>query len=232
MMKTRAENGEEMKSHPGQLLVMAKDPQPGQVKTRLIPAIGENGACLLYEAMLKDVMGTMSLGPWQLTLAFTPKEAKPRFRHLAPDGVHLICQEGPTLGQRMIHAFDQLLGTGDPVVMRNSDSPDLPLTRVEEAFEALEQNNTDVVFGPDLGGGYYLVGMKKPHPEIFQLTMSTSNNLKNTRGRCEELGLRITVLQPHGDIDTPDDLSRLFADEAGTRDRCPRTWKAGKELGL
>ena len=213
-----------------QLVIMAKQPAPGLVKTRLIPALGAHGATRLYEAMLLDVVhGMTNANLGTVTVAVHPAPAMTDMRRLFRDVPHMA-QEGGSLGERMVSVFDHLLASGPAVVMRNSDSPDLPAARVIETFDALESGSVDVVFGPDLGGGYYLVGLTRPWPGMFNLPMSTGSNLETTLDWCRREGLRTRILGEHADIDTPDDLRRFAAQ--GCHDLCPNTIRVLRELGV
>jgi rSAM/selenodomain-associated transferase 1 len=219
-------------SNLGRLVVMAKNPRPGEVKTRLIPALGDEGACTLYRAMLEDVVVSMAAGPWSTYVAVAPPEAKDELRSFFPSKVNVIPQTGNDLTERMIGVFDHLLEQQEPVVMRNSDSPDLPNALVQSAFDSLAQDQVDVVFGPDCGGGYYLVGLKEPCPDLFRTAMSTSDNFERTLERCQALSLRVAVLPPHADIDMPDDLTDLVARSAEIAFTCPQTHRALRSLKL
>lgn len=215
----------------GQLVVMAKNPNPGLVKTRLIPALGAAGACTLYRAMLKDVVDTMVQGPWSTTVAVSPASAVDELKSILGTNISVIPQIGDNLTDRMIHTFAVLFESQGPVVMRNSDSPDLPLSTIETAFHSLTQEDTDVVLGPDCGGGYYLVGLKTPCPDLFRLAMSTNDNFQQTLERCESLGLKVAKLAPHADIDEPSDLKGLCQILEATVDLCPNTQRALVDLG-
>ena len=116
--------------------------------------------------------------------------------------------------------FDHLFGLGyRSVVMRNSDSPHLPPRRLREAFEALESAPGSIVLGPDLDGGYYLVGLDTLPRGVFPRTMSTASVFEQTRDGAAARGLRVHVLPEFLDVDTPDDLAALrieFLDRADT----------------
>jgi rSAM/selenodomain-associated transferase 1 len=210
------------------LIVMAKDPRPGLAKTRLIPSIGAAAAAGLYRAFLQDVLDTSALVRAERRIYAHPPESLARVEELGLGRYRVRPQVGPTLSERMVAAFGECFAEGaDAVVMRNSDSPTLPAAVVTEAFERLEKG-ADLVLGPDLGGGYYLVGLRKPCPDLFRgFAMSTSSVLDETLRRARGKGLAATTLVRWLDIDTGDDLVALMEQIAAgsgvERADCPRT---------
>jgi len=210
------------------LIVMAKDPRPGLAKTRLIPAIGATAAAGLYRAFLRDVLDTSALVRAERWVCAYPPESVARVAELAEGRFQVRPQVGPTLSERMVAAFaDGFAAGAEAVVMRNSDSPTLPAVVVAEAFDRLERG-ADVVLGPDLGGGYYLAGLRAPRPELFRgFAMSTSSVLDETLRRARDAGLATATLRRWLDIDTGQDLAALqrqLADGADPeRADCPRT---------
>ncbi len=210
------------------LIVMAKDPRPGLAKTRLIPAIGATAAAGLYRAFLRDVLDTSALVRAERLVYAHPSESVARVAELAEGRFRVRPQVGPTLSERMVAAFADCFAAGaEAVVMRNSDSPTLPASVVGEAFERLEQGG-DVVLGPDLGGGYYLVGLRAPRPELFRgFAMSTTSVLEETLRRAREARRAAATLRRWLDIDTGEDLAELQRQlaDGGDPERadCPRT---------
>ena len=207
------------------VVVMAKNPTPGTVKTRLVPTLTAVEAATLYAAFLRDVVDESVARDWESIVAHHPPEATDFLRDLVPPADRLLSQRGDDLAARMINVFDDLLSTHDAVVMRGSDSPTLPRRILHDAFERLATEDVDVVLGPDHGGGYYLVGLKQPAPDLFRLEMSTHSNYERTVARAQELGLRIAELERWSDVDTPDDLAALTR-RIGDKDAmapCPRT---------
>jgi hypothetical protein len=193
------------------VIVMAKEPRPGLVKTRLVPALSPGQAAVLYRAFLLDVLETTSGAPRaDLFLFVHPESALDWFRAQAGPRWNVVPQVGSLLSERMIAAFDALFRRGyGVVVMRNSDSPTLPLSALASALDALEAGR-DVALGPDLGGGYYLVGLRRPRPELFRgVAMSTSSVIDETRRRAREQGLLLHEAPRWLDVDTPEDLARL-----------------------
>ena len=193
------------------VIVMAKEPRPGLVKTRLAPALSAGQSAALYRAFLLDVLETTRGVPRADLFCFVhPASAVGWFREQAGARYQVVPQVGALLSERMIAAFDELFRRGyGAVVMRNSDSPTVPASAVAAALDALEAGR-DVALGPDLGGGYYLVGMRRLHPELFRgVAMSTTSVIDETMRRARTLGLTIHAAPRWLDIDTPDDLELL-----------------------
>jgi rSAM/selenodomain-associated transferase 1 len=207
----------------GSLVVFAKRPAAGQVKTRLCPPFDRDQAASFYAAMLADVLETSArvasaLG-LEAVLALHPPEAAVD----APTGWRAEPQRGPDLGTRMEHALAHEHTTGHtPVLLRGSDSPTLGERTLAAALEAL--THRDLVICPDRDGGYNLVATRRPAPGLFTHPMSTGTELQDTLARAEHAGLSATLLDPGFDIDTAEDL-HLLADarKRGETTDCPRT---------
>jgi len=199
------------------LIIFAKEPSPGRVKTRLSPPLSPEEAAQLYHSFLQDILEEMARVPEMgLALAFSPLGAQVFFRGLAPSGTDLFPQEGADLGERMARAFGRGFAAGfSPVVLRGSDVPDLPAAMVSEAREALATGQAQVVLGPCPDGGYYLAGLSEPQPALFRgPAWSSSTVLTDTLSLARQLGLRVHLLPPWPDIDTYDDL-RTFLHRPG-----------------
>jgi uncharacterized protein len=195
------------------LIIFAKEPTPGQVKTRLCPPLSPQAAARLYGQFLEDVLEEMAGLPHiTVALAYTPDAARPFFQNLAPPDLHLVAQAGDDLGERLQQAFAWGFAQGaDTVLIRNSDSPDLPGLLVLEAQEALERDRAQVVLGPCPDGGYYLVGLKTPQPQLFQgINWSGPAVLAETLALAGRRGLTVHLLPPWLDIDTFADLQTFI----------------------
>lgn len=211
----------------GILVVFAKRPEPGGVKTRLCPPFTPGQAAELYACMLDDVLESSSGDAAQLGLALGlavhPPDAVEALAARAPQGTWSFAQRGADLGERMAAAVEDAHAAGfAPVLLRGSDSPTLGLDALRAAVEALSR--ADGVIGPDRDGGYNLIGLRRPVPGLFAHAMSTGRVLEDTRARACAKGLAVELL-PHGfDIDTAGDLALLaHARRAGEASRCPRT---------
>jgi uncharacterized protein len=199
------------------LIIFAKEPRPGLVKTRLRPLLSPEAAAQLYHSFLEDIMAEMARLPkMRLAVAYTPPGARGFFQNLAPAGTDLFPQEGADLGERMAQAFARGFAAGfGPIALRGGDLPDLPAAVVAEACGVLGAGPDQVVLGPSPDGGYYLVGLSEPQPRLFRGPVWSSRTvLTDTLNLARELGLKVHLLPPWRDIDTGDDL-RAFLHRAG-----------------
>jgi uncharacterized protein len=193
------------------LIVFAREPVPDTVKTRLARDLGAPAATALYAAMLADVLErTASLVDVRV-LVFWAQEGDVLPRYPAFPRLEMFRQNGTTLGERMASAFTTAFANGiRTCCIIGSDSPDLPVEYIRQAFCALEQDQADVVFGPAGDGGYYLLGMRRVWARLFEdMPWSTPQVLAVSRARACELRLRTSLLPTWYDIDTIDDLQRL-----------------------
>lgn len=195
------------------LAIFAKQPVAGRVKTRMCPPLSPSDAAELYRRMLADTLARVtSLREVEILLFFDPSGGtEDYFRGKWPD-VTLFPQEGDGLGARLENAFRRVFSAGFTVAAAmGTDSPDLPLSRVEEAFRYLEQGTADVVFGPTTDGGYYLVAMGRLHPELFRsIPWSTGQVLAESLARAEAASLLTSLLPRWEDVDTIRELRRFL----------------------
>jgi rSAM/selenodomain-associated transferase 1 len=214
------------------LIVVAKEPVPGQTKTRLSPPLSAESAAAFYRCLLLDSLALMArLELADHTIAYTPASAHGYFARLSPNGFSLVEQVGANLGERLANALNQHFDQGyRQVVIMNSDGPTLPLAYLEEAFSALDR--ADVTLGPGHDGGYYLIGMKWPHRELFEgIDWSTERVISQTLAVCRRLGLTDHQLPEWYDVDVADDLERLRRDLEVEPQLAPHTWSFLQELG-
>ncbi len=203
--------------------IMAKAPRAGEVKTRLCPPLSAEEAAELSRCFLVDTLAKVNLlGAATPVLSYTPDEARDFFQALAP-GFLLLPQRGVDLGARMAHCFAQLFHRGyTDVLLMGSDLPTLPQDVLWQALDLMAQPQTDVVLGPSEDGGYYLIGLRTLHRELFEaMTWSTSRVLAETVERAETKGLQVAYLPDWFDVDTPEDLERLHAALRQNRDSVP-----------
>jgi rSAM/selenodomain-associated transferase 1 len=186
---------------------MAKYPEPGGVKTRLARVIGPEVACRLYRAFLRDLAARLAALPCAVSWAYWPP-ASP-FPAMLP-GARCRPQRGENLGERMATALaEEFLAATGPVLMIGVDAPHLPAAVLGEAAAALT-GGADVVLGPALDGGYYLIGLRAPRPALFQgIPWSTPGVMQATLAAVHRLGLRPHLLPPSFDVDEPADLECL-----------------------
>jgi rSAM/selenodomain-associated transferase 1 len=207
------------------LIVVAKEPVPGQTKTRLCPPFTLEGAAELYRCLLLDTLALMQqLKTADHTVAYTPTSARGYFAHLLPNGFRLVPQEGADLGMRLANTLGHHFDLGyRRVVIMNSDGPTLPMTYLEAAFSGLER--ADVVLGIGHDGGYYLIGMKRLYPELFQgIEWSTERVIPQTLAICRRLELVVLPLPEWYDVDIETDLDRLRRDLVREPASAPCTW--------
>lgn len=211
----------------GALVVFARQPVPGRVKTRLCPPFSAEQAAALYRAMLADVLeasaGFASRLGLELLLAVTPGSACAELARMAPASYQVVPQRGASLAERMTWAVSEQAAAGhDRILLRGSDSPVLDGESVAQAFTALEE--VELVLCPDRDGGYNLVGLRAPAPGLFDHPMSTERVLDDTLACAARLGLRTRVQPARFDVDRAEDLALLAAARAaGAGALCPRT---------
>lgn len=220
------------------LALFVRAPTPGQVKTRLAPALTPEGAAALYRCFLLDTVALAMRGrSWETIIFYTPEEARQVLRDMVKEPLELVPQSRGDLGERMGQAFQELFARGHRLaVVIGGDLPTLPLGRLRAAFSALEQR--PVVLGPSLDGGYYLIGLQAPQPELFEgVAWGTSKVLEQTVDRLNRLGLEVECLEPWYDVDTADDLHFLVSHlrllmASGSRELPQHTVDCLRQLGL
>ncbi len=203
-----------MRFPDARVLIFAKAPIPGQVKTRLISRLGEEGAARVYTGLLRRIVaerGGAGLCPVQCWCA--PDTRHRLFRELAArHGVGLQRQSGSDLGARMFHAASVALGDSDRVILVGADCPGLGVDYLGLALDGLE-GDVDAVLGPAEDGGYVLLGLKRVAVRLFEdMPWGTGEVLAATRHRLRELGWRWRELPALWDVDRPQDLERLNQD--------------------
>ena len=190
------------------LLFFIKNPKRGQVKTRLASAIGDEAAVRLYKRFLLEMLSTLNKGTFIFYLCVYPVDALEDIKTWLSEDYLYMPQQGEHLGERMKNAFTEALAMNfKRVVLVGSDIPSLPLEFVEEAFVSLEKN--DVVIGPSVDGGYYLIGFRDKtfSPRAFKgIPWSTERVYEETMKVFEHEGLTVHTLKMLRDIDTVQDL--------------------------
>lgn len=200
------------------LVILAKEPVPGRVKSRLARDISAERAATLYRAFILDTLAICSrvagATGW---IAYTPDDAGEVFASLGEGRFRLLPQGGGDLGDRLGRVFGHLFEGGcRRVVVLGSDSPTLPPRIVQDAFRALEEK--EVAIGPCLDGGYYLLGLTAPLPGILEgISWGTETVLAETVERVRISGRSLAFLPPWYDVDTVSDLGLLRAQIEGIR---------------
>jgi rSAM/selenodomain-associated transferase 1 len=195
------------------LLVFLKAPEMGEVKTRLGAAIGPNHAATLYRRMAEQIVTatTPSSDAYLQVLVFAPAGAREGIEAWLP-GRAVWPQPDGDLGARMAGASAAALAAGaHRVVIVGTDVPSLDRVVIHDALRALDDH--EVVLGPAEDGGYWLIGLRQPQPELFDgVPWSTEQVAATTQARAEAAGLRLALLAPRQDIDTIDDLRASWED--------------------
>jgi rSAM/selenodomain-associated transferase 1 len=216
------------------LVVFVKEPRSGTVKTRLAAAVGPEAAAGLYRTLVETVLEatTPMPGDYERLVFFDPPEARRALRQWLP-GVSLRAQAAGDLGERLADAFARAFGRGATrVVIVGSDAPGLTRVTALRAFAALGE--ADVVLGPADDGGYYLVGLRAPHPELVRdIDWSTPAVLQQTLERAASARLVVRQLERLRDVDTLADLRGEWpALEARLRARPELRQSLARALGL
>ena len=214
------------KSGVSALAVMTKAPHPGQVKTRLVPPLTANEAAELNKCFLADTAASISsvcsrqartspneAATRALGIAvYTPIGAESMYSGILSPDFALLPQRGENFGERLYFAAVDLFRCGfESVCLIDSDSPTVPAENFAQAVELLRCPGQHIVLGPSDDGGYYLIGLKKPHQEIFErIDWSTERVLAQTKERAGELGLEVKLLPAGYDVDDETSLRRLF----------------------
>jgi rSAM/selenodomain-associated transferase 1 len=194
------------------LVIMAKAPKPGESKTRLVPPLSFEEAAELARALLLDQLENVSsFTGAHLFIAFTPEATAGFFQPFTAYGYSCFSQQGHSLGERMGHAFEHLFDCGfRQVVLIGSDLPALPLEFFDRTYAVLEKGPSEAVLGPAHDGGYYLIGMSRRIPSIFEgITWSRADVLSRTTEKLAGLGVKYELLPLWHDIDTAEDLERF-----------------------
>jgi len=194
------------------LVVMAKAPMPGSVKTRLHPALNPEQGAQFARALLIDQLNHLrQFASADLYIAFTPGETRSLMEELAPPPFTLFPQQGHDLGARMQAVFEKLFSAGHSnIVLIGGDLAAVPLHFIEQAFCFLDSGQQRVALGPSRDGGYYLVGCNRSTPELFcGMKWSHHAVLAETLSKLGALKIAYDLLPAWFDIDTPDDLRIL-----------------------
>jgi rSAM/selenodomain-associated transferase 1 len=196
--------------------LMAKAPRVGSVKTRLVPPLTPDEAAQLSRCFIRDMSASISDIAVALNaigvVAFSPAHDATAFDNLLPPEFHLLPQRGADLGERLLHAAEDLFAAGFAAVcLINADSPTLPSARLTDAAALLRQPGDRVVLGEADDGGYYLIGLKRPYARLFsRIDWSTSRVFSQSIERAAEIGLEVASLARWYDVDDGPTLRRLY----------------------
>jgi rSAM/selenodomain-associated transferase 1 len=191
------------------VLFFIKNPGKGKVKTRLASAVGDQMAVKLYKRFLLEMLSALNRGTFLFYVCFHPEDSLEDLKNWLGEDYLYIPQIGENLGDKMKNAFIEAFSMKfRRVLLIGSDIPDLPLEFIDEAFKSL--NEKDVVIGPSVDGGYYLIGFKDKTflPRAFEkIPWSTERVFDETMKVLENQKLTVHTLQPLRDIDTVEDLT-------------------------
>lgn len=214
------------------LLLFAKAPRPGSVKTRLTPVLTPEEAAQLYKAFLQDVIQRVQVLEFEVRVYLAPPIPEGRQDEVLGD-TPIRRQKGPSLGARMEQAFQETLEEGfEDVLLMGTDHPTLPISFLRQGARALQQERS-VAIGPTEDGGFYLLGMNAFYPELFDdMSYSHSQVFSDTLARAGQTNAQITVLPQWYDVDTPPDIERLISDLQKAKVNAPHTKRKLVQLSL
>jgi uncharacterized protein len=220
------------------LAVMTKAPQAGRVKTRLTPPLSPDEAAALNICFLRDTAAAISQtadGKRAQGLGvFTPVGAEAAYAEILPKDFALVPQRGEAFGERLGAATEDLLQLGfSSLCLIDSDSPTVPVRAFEGATEYLSEKTDSVVLGPSDDGGYYLIGLKKLHRQLFDgIDWSTDRVLEQTIAAAGTIGLPVHLLPTWYDIDDRGTLARLCQEFFGNTGRSSDGFEAPATRGF
>jgi hypothetical protein len=200
------------------LAVMAKAPRPGKVKTRLSPPLTLDQSAAINICFLRDTTENIAAisvsGKAAGIISYTPIGDEALFDNLLPASFVLIPQRGDGFGERLLATAEDLLASGyGSVCLIDSDSPTVPAAAFEQAVTELQKEGDRIVLGPSHDGGYYLIGLKRAHPEPFtNITWSTSTVFAETIAAAKAAGLEAVTLPLWYDVDDAETLDILTAE--------------------
>ena len=196
-----------MRTNASRLVIFLKAPRPGAVKTRLAASLGAEPACAAYRRLVEALLRNLALLP-KAELCFAPGDAAAEIKPSLRRGWTSCPQIGADLGERLQAAFaGHFESDAQQVVIIGSDCPDVTAQDIEDAWLALDGH--DVVLGPALDGGYWLIGLRAPQPALFTgIPWSTDRVFGETICRAREAGLRVALLRELSDVDTAADWER------------------------
>ncbi|HEX9684520.1 MAG TPA: TIGR04282 family arsenosugar biosynthesis glycosyltransferase [Burkholderiales bacterium] len=195
------------------VIVFARAPRPGAVKTRLVPPLAPEEAAALHARLVKRTLETARAASYRrIELHGTPDIDDPFFRFCAGHfGAALVAQSGADLGARMLAAFESALADCPRVLLLGSDCPALTARHLRQADRAL-RDGADAVFVPCEDGGYALIGLKRVDPRLFEgVAWGGASVMEDTRARLQQMRWRWRELETLWDVDRPEDYERLLA---------------------
>lgn len=211
------------------LVIMAKAPVSGAVKSRLVPPLTADEAAALNRCFIRDVSASIEATAAMVAaasdarvadmVAYSPIGMESAFDGMVPTSFQLIAQRGAGLAERLINVADDLFGAGyESVSMMNSDSPTIPAAILAGAVTSLARPGDRIAIAGADDGGYCLIGLKRPHWRIFaDIAWSTAAVFAQTLERAAELGLEVARMPSWYDVDDAASLRRLIEELFGDR---------------
>ncbi len=199
------------------IIIMAKVPRAGNVKTRLSPILSSAQRETLAEAFLADAIAKTRNRCDKLIVAFTPASEKDYFARFDAENITLIEQTGASLGDKMSNAFEFAFQSNSDasVVMIGTDSPTFPAEFIRDAFDALE-TEAEMILGKAADGGFYLIGLRKNFENLFEnIEWSSPRVYEQITRNIEDLKINLQTISAWYDIDEPADLLKLKAEMSG-----------------
>ncbi len=206
------------------LITFAKYPEQGKVKSKLSREIGERFAAELYEAFLLDLYTNHSEQDYELFVAIHNAEDEDKFKQLIPS-TNFYTQKGHNLGERLLNAFKDFSISYEKIVIIASDVPTISSETINNAFNVLKEK--DVVLGPTIKGGYYLVGLRKPKEIFSTIKWSHEEVLQKTIELIEKNNLSYALLEKRADVNEFKDLKTYSKENLS---ECPNTLNKLSEL--
>ncbi len=217
------------------LVLFCKTPAPGRSKTRLSPPLtpqqcAELSACFIGDAAASLAAAAAAHGA-SLHGSFSPDDSGDALRPLLPEGFRIMPQGGGDLGARMQRCIDALLADGHRgVVLTGADAPTLPLAHIRHAIGHVDSGEDRLVLNPSMDGGYMLIGMTRPHPELFAgMPWSTGDVARLTLERAAQAGTPVEVLPRWYDVDDAAALDLLGSELSGRRPAFAEKGSAGAD---
>lgn len=196
------------------VIIMTRVPIPGKTKTRLMDLLSAEQCAEIQTCFLKDVLADLTQlieEEIDLFVSYTPSKNLHLLKSIVPEGIDCFEQSGETLGERMMNSFDYLFNLNyEEIVLIGSDIPELSKSDIKDAFSILEKK--DVVLGPTLDGGYYLIGMKKLYKDLFlkEVKWGGKTVLERNFIILKESGLSFDLTSKRRDIDDKEDFFYLL----------------------
>jgi uncharacterized protein len=199
------------------IIIMAKVPEAGKVKTRLQPRLTPQQSAEFATCLLRDTITKVAGKQNHLIIAYSPAGRRDFFDQFSQHNIIYIPQKGLDLGERMSNAFHFAFAQKlDSVVMIGTDSPTFPSKFIDQAFEFLE--SSDAVLGETEDGGYYLIGLKTLETDIFEnVEWSSPTTFEQTAENLRKLGLKVSHLPKWYDVDEPEDFERVKTELANDK---------------